>query len=205
MRKKERAEKIQLILNSLFPHPEIPLKHEDPYTLLISVLLSAQCTDKRVNEVTPFLFSQAKTPEKMMQLDIELIESIIRPCGLSKNKSKAISQLSQILVKKYHGVVPKDIDALESLPGVGHKTASVVMCQAFNIPAFPVDTHIYRCSRRWKLSSGENVKKVEEDLKKIFPKKDWIQLHLQMIYFARQYCPAKNHNDVNCPICMWIN
>lgn len=204
MRKKERAEKIQAILKKLYPAPKIPLKHKDAFTLLIAVLLSAQCTDARVNQITPSLFAKADTPEKMCQLSVEEIEKHIRTCGLSKNKSKAISQLSHILVDKYQGKVPETFEELEELPGVGHKTASVVMAQAFAHPAFPVDTHIHRCAKRWGLSSGKNVKETETDLKRLFPKKDWIQLHLQIIYFAREYCQARNHDATVCPICSWL-
>lgn len=204
MHKKERAEKIGKILDHLYPSPAIPLHHQDRYTLLIAVLLSAQCTDARVNKITPHLFAKAKTPQAMTQLTIPEIEEIIRPCGLSKNKAKAIWNLSQILVEKYEGNVPNTFENLESLPGVGHKTASVVMAQGFNIPAFPVDTHIHRCAKRWKLSPGKNVKQTEADLKRLFPQKNWIKLHLQIIIFAREFCPARNHNPESCPICSWI-
>lgn len=204
MRKKERAEKIQEILNTLFPNPPIPLNHDSPYTLLIAVLLSAQCTDKRVNEVTPGLFALARVPEKMMLVPVEAILEIIRPCGLAPKKSLAIQQLSRILVEKHDGQVPQTFEELEALPGVGHKTASVVMSQAFGHPAFPVDTHIHRCAQRWKLSSGKNVVQTEMDLKKLFSKDSWNRLHLQIIYFAREYCPAKKHDKEKCPICSWI-
>lgn len=201
MTKKDRAKLVQKILNKHFPSPAIPLEHEDPYTLLIAVLLSAQCTDKRVNLITPILFAKAKTPEEMVKLTIPEIERIIRTCGLYKAKSKAIWHLSEILLKKHHGKVPGSLEELEELPGVGHKTASVVMCQAFHKPAFPVDTHIHRCAKRWGLSNGKNVKKTEEDLKKLFPRDTWKKLHLQMIYFAREFCPAKGHKTNLCPIC----
>lgn len=204
MNKKERAKKIQAILNHLYPEPAIPLQHTSPYTLLIAVLLSAQCTDARVNTVTPCLFATASTPEEMVLLDVKEIEQIIKPCGLSPRKSRAIWELSKILINQHQGQVPADFDALEALPGVGHKTASVVMAQAFQIPAFPVDTHIWRCSIRWQLSKGKSVEEVERDLKKIYQKKDWIKLHLQIIYFARQYCPARLHDPTNCPICSWV-
>jgi len=197
----KRTKAVKEILDSLFPHPEIPLKHSSPYTLLIAVLLSAQSTDKRVNEVTPHLFQLADTPEKMSQLTVEQILKVIRPCGLGPTKARAIHKLSKILVQKYKGKVPKTLKELESLPGVGHKTASVVMIQAFHKPAFPVDTHIHRCAKRWGLSSGKNVKTTEEDLKRLFPKKDWNKLHLQIIYYARKYCPARNHKIPECPIC----
>lgn len=203
--KKQRAKKIQEILNHYFPNPPIPLQHKDPYTLLIAVLLSARSTDKKVNEITPKLFSLADTPEKMIRLSIETIRQIIKPCGLSPFKSSAIWSLSKILIEKYEGAVPQTFEELEALPGVGHKTASVVMAQAFSSPAFPIDTHILRCAKRWKLSNGKSVQKTEEDLKKLFPKKDWIKLHLQIIYFARTFCPSKAHLIDDCPICKWIN
>jgi endonuclease III len=192
---------IQQILNDLFPHPAIPLKHSDAYTLLIAVLLSAQCTDERVNQVTPVLFAKASTPEEMIKLSIEEIAAIIRPCGLFNSKSKAIWNLSQILLKKHRGKVPASFASLEKLPGVGHKTASVVMSQAFHKPAFPVDTHIHRCAKRWRLSGGKTVEETERDLKKLFPKSTWNKLHLQIIYFARKYCPARGHDEKKCPIC----
>jgi endonuclease-3 len=189
------------ILETLFPNPEIPLLHKDPYTLLIAVLLSAQCTDARVNEITPELFALADTPERMIQLTPEEIEEIIFPCGLGPTKSKAIWKLSNDIIEKHHSQVPKTFEELERLPGVGHKTASVVMAQAFNHPAFPVDTHIHRCAKRWGLSRGSTVEQTEKDLKKLFPKELWIKLHLQIIYFARKYCPARGHDPSNCPIC----
>lgn len=204
MTKKQRALLIKQILNDYFPNPPIPLHHTSHYTLLISVLLSARATDKKVNEITPSLFKLADTPKKMLTIPLEMIQSIIRPCGLSPFKAKSILALSKILVEKHQCKVPSTFEELEELPGVGHKTASVVMAQAFQEPAFPVDTHIHRCAKRWKLSSGKNVKKTEEDLKKLFLKKDWIKLHLQIIYFARKYCPAKTHKIENCPICSLI-
>ncbi|MBS0656130.1 MAG: endonuclease III [Verrucomicrobia bacterium] len=204
MRKKQVAQKIQEILDELFPDPAVPLKHKDSYTLLIAVLLSARCTDERVNRITPALFAKADTPQKMVTLSYETIQDIIRPCGLSPTKSKAIKDLSQILLDSYDGAVPGTLEELEELPGVGHKTASVVMCQAFKEPAFPVDTHIHRLAKRWGLSSGKSVKKTEEDLKKLFPREDWIRLHLQIIYFARTFCPAIGHEVKSCPICSWI-
>ncbi len=204
MRQQEKAKIIQEILNALFPNPEIPLKHTDPYTLLIAVLLSAQCTDLRVNIVTPALFAKAATPEEMIRLTIPEIEDLIRTCGLSKAKSKAIWNLSKILLEKHEGQVPANFTDLEALPGVGHKTASVVMIQAFNLPAFPVDTHIHRCALRWGLSKGKNVTQTEADLKRIFPKKTWNLLHLQIIYYARTYCPARGHKLDQCPICSAI-
>ena len=192
-------------LDKLFPNPQIPLKHDDPYTLLIAVLLSAQCTDKRVNEITPLLFKRAKTPQEMIKLAVGDIEAIIKPCGLGPTKARAIWELSQILIEKHGGAVPGSFEALEALPGVGHKTASVVMAQAFHVPAFPVDTHIHRCAKRWGLSSGKNVAETERDLKAFFPKEEWIKRHLQIIYYARKYCPARGHDDFLCPICHWRN
>ncbi len=194
-------QQIQSVLNAEFPHPEIPLAHSDAYTLLVAVLLSAQCTDVRVNAVTPPLFAIAPTPQAMVQLSIEEIASIIRPCGLYRTKAKALWHLSKILIDKYRGKVPSSLSKLETLPGVGHKTASVVMIQAFNKPAFPVDTHIHRCAKRWKLSSGKTVQKTEADLKRFFPKKSWQKVHLQLIYFARKYCPARGHRVDLCPLC----
>ncbi len=204
MRKKEKAAKIHEILNHLFPHPPIPLNHTSHYTLLIAVLLSAQCTDARVNIVTPLLFHKADTPEKMCQLTVAEIEDIIRPCGLAPSKSRNIHKLSQILVEKHNSQVPHTFKDLEALPGVGHKTASVVMAQAFELPAFPVDTHIHRCAKRWGLSTGKTVEQTEKDLKRLFPQKDWNTLHLQIIYFARKYCPARGHHAKECPICTWL-
>ncbi len=205
MKQKNHAATIIDILNELFPSPEIPLRHSNPFTLLIAVLLSAQCTDARVNQITPHLFSKADTPEKMMKLSVLEIEEIIRPCGIYKNKAKAIWGLSKILVENFDSQVPEDLPSLESLPGVGHKTASVVLIEAFSKPAFPVDTHIHRCAQRWQLSDGKNVKKTEEDLKKLFPKENWAKIHLQVIYYARQYCPARGHKEENCPICKFIH
>lgn len=205
MHNKTKTLKIIKILNELYPKPRIPLQHRDPYTLLVAVVLSAQCTDARVNIITPALFAEAATPEEMIKLTPEEIEQIIRPCGLAPRKSKAIWELSSILVKEYQGKVPSTFEELERLPGVGHKTASVVMAQAFGKPAFPVDTHIHRCAHRWGLSTGKSVEKTEHDLKKIFPKKYWDRLHLQIIYFAREFCQARKHNTELCPICCWIN
>lgn len=201
MNKKEKAEKIGLILQELYPNPPIPLVHSSPYTLLIAVLLSAQCTDARVNMVTPKLFSMAATPQEMILLDAATIEEIIKTCGLAPRKSRAIWELSRLLIENHKGAVPQSFSALEALPGVGHKTASVVMAQAFGKPAFPVDTHIHRCAKRWGLSEGKNVEQVEKDLKRLFKKEHWNRLHLQIIYFAREHCPARNHNVVLCPIC----
>jgi len=201
MRKQERADLILKILEKIYPHPKIPLKHTSNYTLLISVLLSAQSTDVRVNLITPHLFKKAKTPSQMVKLTPSEIEAIIKPIGLAKTKSKAIHALSRKILSEFDGRVPNTLEDLESLPGVGHKTASVVMCQVFKKPAFPVDTHIHRCAKRWKLSPAKNVAQTERDLKKLFPKKTWIKLHLQIIYFAREHCPARGHNKDICPIC----
>lgn len=201
MTRKEKAAEIAVILDSLYPETPIPLEHKDPYTLLIAVLLSAQCTDVRVNKITPILFSEADNPTDMISLGVERIKGIIRPCGLSPAKSKAIYNLSKILLDTNDGDVPQDWKALEALPGVGHKTASVVMSQAFGVPAFPVDTHIHRLAYRWALSTGKNVKKTEKDLKSLFPESTWNKLHLQIIFFGREYCPARGHNPANCPIC----
>lgn len=205
MQKKEKAFLVKTILDTLFPNPPIPLHYTNNYTLLIAVLLSAQCTDERVNKVTKHLFAKASTPEEMILIPVEEIENIIKPCGLYKNKAKAISSLSHILIEKFQGKVPSSLEDLESLPGVGHKTASVVLAQGFSIPAFPVDTHIHRCAKRWGLSNGKNVEQTEKDLKKLFPKKTWILLHLQIIYYARAYCPAKGHNLETCPICQKLH
>ena len=201
MTKKEKAAHIAKILEELFPEVPIPLDHQDPYTLLVAVLLSAQCTDERVNQVTPHLFSLANNPWDMAQLDVDTIREVIRPCGLSPTKSKAIHGLSNILISEYQGEVPESFEKLEALPGVGHKTASVVMSQGFGEPAFPVDTHIHRLAYRWCLSTGKNVKKTEEDLKRLFDKSLWNKLHLQIIFFGRKYCPARGHDMNDCPIC----
>lgn len=200
-----KIQKIIQILEKLFPNPDIPLKHSSSYTLLIATLLSARCTDERVNTVTPLLFQKADTAEKMTKLSVATIQAIIKPCGLSPTKARAIKALSLLLVQHHKGDVPQSFEELEALPGVGHKTASVVMAQAFHVPAFPVDTHIHRLAKRWKLSSGKNVKQTEKDLKKAFPKTKWIQLHLQMIYFGRKYCPARGHEKSTCPICSFAN
>ena len=199
-----KKEKVEFILNELetrYPNPPIPLDHKDAYTLLIAVLLSAQCTDVRVNKITPALFSIADNPFDMVKLSVEEIREIIKPCGLSPAKSKAIYRLSEILIEKYNGEVPYKIDLLEELPGVGHKTASVLMCQAFGEPAFPVDTHIHRLAWRWGLSNGKSVTQTEKDLKRLIPKEKWNKAHLQIIYFGREFCPARPHNPSQCPIC----
>ena len=201
MTKKERSTGIKEILDSLFPETPIPLDHQDPYTLLIAVLLSAQCTDERVNKITPFLFAKADHPEAMVELGIQNIQDIIRPCGLAPAKSKNIYHLSKQLIDRHDCEVPKTFEELEALPGVGHKTASVVMSQAFGFPAFPVDTHIHRLAYRWCLSTGKNVVKTEKDLKVLFPRESWNKLHLQIIFFGRAYCPARGHDPNKCPIC----
>jgi len=201
MTKKELANKILTILEREFPEVPIPLDHKDPYTLLIAVLLSAQCTDERVNKITPLLFAKADNPYDMVKMTVEEIKGIIRPCGLSPMKSKGIYGLSQIIIEKHNGQVPQSFEALEALPAVGHKTASVVMSQAFGVPAFPVDTHIHRLAYRWKLSTGKNVDKTEKDLKAVFPREKWNKVHLQIIFFGRKYCPARGHNPLACPIC----
>jgi endonuclease-3 len=200
-----KAARIQQILDELYPETPIPLRHHDAYTLLVAVLLSAQCTDERVNQVTPLLFARADNPADMAKVPVDEIREIIKPCGLSPAKSKAISGLSKILVDKHGGRVPDNFEDLEALPGVGHKTASVVMSQAFGVPAFPVDTHIHRLAARWGLSSGKNVEQTERDLKALFPENTWNKLHLQIIYFGRQYCPARGHEPLTCPICSWAS
>ena len=201
MLRKERAAYIQNRLQQLYPETPIPLDHKDPYTLLIAVLLSAQCTDVRVNQITPLLFARADTPRDMVKLSVEEIKEIIRPCGLSPMKSKGIAGLSQILLNEHGGEVPADIKALEALPAVGHKTASVVMAQAFGVPSFPVDTHIHRLAQRWGLTSGKNVAQTERDLKRIFPESRWNDLHLQIIFYGREYCTAHGCDGRVCPIC----
>lgn len=203
MRREQKAARILEILNELFPQPPIPLLHEDPFTLLVAVVLSAQTTDKKVNEVTPELFALAPGPEQMAKLTVPQIRRIIRQIGLAPQKAKALRGLSRKLLDELDGKVPRSFEALESLPGVGHKTASVVMAQAFGIPAFPVDTHIHRLAERWGLSDGKNVTQTERDLKRTFAEKEWNRLHLQIIYFGRQHCPARRHDMSQCPICSW--
>jgi len=203
MNRQARAERIQAILDQHFPKPPIPLDHDDPFTLLVAVLLSAQCTDVRVNQVTPALFARASTPEAMAQVPVDEIREIIRPCGLSPQKAKAIAGLSQILIAEHDSEVPQSLEELEKLPGVGHKTASVVMSQAFGVPSMPVDTHIHRCAWRWGLSNGKNVEQTERDLKKAFPSERWNDLHLQIIWFGRTSCPAMRHDPEVCEICSW--
>ena len=201
MKKSKRAAFIADYLDRLYPETPIPLHHHDPYTLLIAVLLSAQCTDLRVNQVTPQLFQRADNPRDMANVPVEEIEAIIRPCGLGPRKSKAISALSRILLEKHSGQVPDSMEALEALPGVGHKTASVVVSQAFGQPAFPVDTHIHRLAQRWKLSSGKNVVQTERDLKRLFPKSAWNRLHLQIIFYGREHCSARGCDGGKCELC----
>lgn len=201
MTKAEKVRDILKILDKYFPDPDIPLDHKDAYTLLVAVLLSAQCTDERVNKTTPHLFALADNPYDMAKIPVDEIREIIKPCGLSPAKAKAISKLSQILVDKYDGQVPTTFEELETLPGVGHKTASVVMTQIFKQPAFPVDTHIHRLAYRWGLSNGKSVEQTERDLKRLIPQEKWDKAHLQIIYFGRQYCPARGHVWKNCPIC----
>lgn len=201
----DRPAQIQSVLNRLYPNPPIPLQHRNPFTLLVAVVLSAQCTDVRVNRITKTLFERADTPEKMVTLGREAIEEIIRPCGLAPTKAEALFRLSQILIEEFQGEVPRTFEALERLPGVGHKTASVLMAQAFGKPAFPVDTHIHRCAKRWGLSLGKSVTQTERDLKELFERDHWSKLHLQMIYFAREYCPARGHDPSCCPICSLLS
>lgn len=203
MQRQEKADRIRAQLAALYPNPPIPLDHTDPYTLLIAVLLSAQTTDVRVNQVTPGLFELARTPEAMAQLPIERIHAAIRTCGLAPAKAKNISALSKLLVERHGGQVPRTLEELEALPGVGHKTASVVMTQAFGVPTFPVDTHIHRLAERWGLSDGSSVEKTERDLKALFPESSWNKLHLQIIYFGREHCPALRHDMQQCAICSW--
>ena len=205
MTKQDRADYIVQRLEELYPETPIPLDHKDAFTLLIAVLLSAQCTDIRVNQVTPALFDLADNPYDMARVPVEDIKAIIRPCGLSPRKSKAISELSQILIDQYGGEVPADFEALEALPGVGHKTASVVMAQAFGVPAFPVDTHIHRLAKRWRLAPGKNVEQTERYLKRLFPKEKWNKLHLQIIFYGREHCTARGCDGKTCQICRAVN
>lgn len=201
LKKQERADLVRERLDDLYPNPPIPLDHKDDFTLLVAVLLSAQCTDKKVNEVTPALFRAAGTPKRMKTLGEEKILEIIRPLGLSKQKAKSLAKLSAILLEKHNGTVPQSFDDLEELPGVGHKTASVVMSQAFGVPAFPVDTHIHRLAQRWGLSNGKNVVQTERDLKKLFPEASWNKLHLQIIFYGREYCTARGCDGTKCGLC----
>ena len=201
MKKHERAEVVRERLGALYPDPPVPLDHRDEFTLLVAVLLSAQCTDKKVNEVTPELFRLAPDPHSMRRLGEQKILSIIRPLGLSKQKAKSLAGLAEIVLEEFEGEVPRSFEGLERLPGVGHKTASVVMAQAFGVPAFPVDTHIHRLAQRWGLSSGKNVLQTEKDLKKLFPKSDWNDLHLQIIFYGREHCTARGCDGTKCPLC----
>jgi len=203
MKRDEKAARIGAILDELYGKPAVPLDHSDPYTLLLAVLLSAQCTDARVNQTTPALFARARTPQQMVKLSADEIRAIIKPCGLSPAKSKAILGLSKLLLERHGGQVPRTFEELEALPGVGHKTAGVVMSHAFGAPAFPVDTHIHRCAARWGLSDGSSVEKTERDLKALFPEDTWERRHLQIIYFGREHCPARSHDFSACPICSW--
>lgn len=204
MNRQERADYIAVRLNELYPNPPVPLDHLDPFTFLIAVLLSAQCTDKMVNRVTPQLWKLASNPCDMATQSREAIQEIIRPCGLSPQKSKAIKELSEILVRDYQGKVPADFEALQTLPGVGRKTASVVISQAFGEPAFPVDTHIHRLAQRWKLTTGRNVLQTEMDLRKLFPRDTWNRLHLQIIFYGREHCSARGCDGTKCEICQTL-
>ncbi len=203
MKRQDKADRVGVILDELYPTTPVPLEHRDAYTLLVAVLLSAQCTDVRVNQVTPALFALALTPEEMGRLTAARIRSVIKPCGLSPAKSKNIRALSRLIVERHDGEVPRTFEELEALPGVGHKTASVVMAQAFGVPAFAVDTHIHRLAARWGLSNGRSVEHTERDLKKLFARESWGLRHLQIIYFGREHCPARGHDLATCPICSW--
>lgn len=203
MKRKEKAERIQAMLEELYPETPVPLDHETPFQLLIAVLMSAQTTDLKVNQVTPELFKHGPTPQKMARLEVSQIQSMIREVGLAPTKAKNIRRLSELLLERHQGEIPNTFEELEALPGVGHKTAGVVLAQAFGIPAFPVDTHIHRLAARWGLSNGRNVDQTEKDLKAVFPKNAWNALHLQIIFFGREYCPARYHDLSQCPICSW--
>ena len=203
MKRKEKAERIQKMLEELYPEIPVPLDHETPFQLLVAVLMSAQTTDLKVNQVTPELFKQGPTPEKMASLEVAHIQSMIREVGLAPTKAKNIKRLSELLLERHDGEIPSTFEELEDLPGVGHKTAGVVLAQAFGIPAFPIDTHIHRLAARWGLSNGRNVEQTEKDLKAVFPKNAWNDLHLQIIFFGREYCPARYHDLSQCPICSW--
>lgn len=203
MKRKEKAERIQKMLEELYPKIPVPLDYETPFQLLIAVLMSAQTTDLKVNQVTPELFKQGPTPEKMASLEVAHIQSMIREVGLAPTKAKNIKRLSELLLERHDGEIPSTFEELEDLPGVGHKTAGVVLAQAFGIPAFPIDTHIHRLAARWGLSNGRNVDQTEKDLKAVFPKNAWNDLHLQIIFFGREYCPARYHDLSQCPICSW--
>ncbi len=203
VKKADKAKKIGALLDELYPLPAIPLDHQDPFTFLCAVLLSAQTTDKKVNQVTPALFARAPTPAAMAALEVAEIQALIREVGLAPTKAKHLREMARLLVERHEGEVPASFEALEALPGVGHKTASVVMVQAFGVPAFPVDTHIHRLAQRWGLSDGSNVERTEADLKKHFPVDEWHRRHLQIIYFGREHCPARGHEAERCPICSW--
>ncbi|MFT6040979.1 MAG: endonuclease-3 [Gammaproteobacteria bacterium] len=205
MKRSAKAERIRVQLRELYPSPPIPLDHKDPYTLLVAVLLSAQCTDLRVNLVTPGLFERADNPTDMAEVPVHEIRELIRPCGLSPTKAKNIQRLSEMLVELHDCVVPADFKLLEDLPGVGHKTASVVMAQSFGVPAFPVDTHIHRLGIRWGLTKGKNVEQTERDLKLLFPREEWNWAHLAIIFFGREFCPSRSHDLSKCPICSWAS
>lgn len=205
MRRTEKADRIGAELDRRYPDPPIPLDHHDPFTLLVAVALSAQTTDKKVNEVTPALFALAPTPEAMSALPVETVQGLIRQVGLAPTKAKHLVALSKLLVERHAGLVPRSFEALEALPGVGHKTASVVMAQAFGVPAFPVDTHIHRLAWRWALSDGRSVDATEADLKAVFPEATWNRRHLQIIFFGREHCPALGHDAARCPICAWAS
>lgn len=203
MKRKEKAERIQKMLEEMYPETPVPLDHETPFQLLVAVLMSAQTTDLKVNQVTPELFKQGPTPERMAALEVAQIQSMIREVGLAPTKAKNIKRLSELLLERHQGTIPNTFEELEALPGVGHKTAGVVLAQAFGIPAFPIDTHIHRLAARWGLSNGRNVDQTEKDLKAVFPKDAWNDLHLQIIFFGREYCPARYHDLSQCPICSW--
>ena len=203
MKRKEKAQRIQNMLEELYPEIPVPLDHETPFQLLVAVLMSAQTTDLKVNQVTPELFKHGPTPEKMASLEVAHIQSMIREVGLAPTKAKNIKRLSELLLERHGGEIPSTFEELEDLPGVGHKTAGVVLAQAFGIPAFPIDTHIHRLAARWGLSNGRNVEQTEKDLKAVFPKNAWNDLHLQIIFFGREYCPARYHDLSQCPICSW--
>lgn len=203
--RRARADTVGPILDELYPEPGVPLDHSDPYTLLVAVLLSAQTTDKRVNLVTPALFARASTPGQMARLEVPEIQKLIQTCGLAPQKARALQKMSEILVNRYQGQVPRTFEDLESLPGVGHKTASVVMAQAFGIPAFPVDTHIHRLAQRWELSNGKNVAQTERDLKAVFPENTWNKRHIQIILYGREYCTARGCDGTKCRICKLLH
>ena len=203
MNRQEKAARIGEILDRLYPNPPIPLDHRDPFTLLVAVMLSAQTTDKKVNQVTPALFAEAPDPKSMAGLPVDRIHTLIRTVGLAPTKAKNLKATAQQLLERHGGKVPEDLDALEDLPGVGHKTASVMICQAFGRPAFPVDTHIHRLAARWGLSDGKSVAKTEADLKNVFPEDSWNRRHLQIIYFGREHCPARGHDLSQCALCSW--